>query len=125
MSKASTLLLYYCAVIALFLSASGFLTAKSTEGYAFQLLFLPITLYFVFAVVRNLKSRSLDVTLSGRTVAVIIFLIIFAILMGFAIRNILTLRGSNNEQVKSSQTVDMPESSDKDNVLIIKKEKQE
>ena len=122
MTKTSTLLLYYCTLVALFLSLSGFLTVKTTEGIVFQLLFLPITLYFVFSVFRNLKSHTLDVNLSGRTTAIVVFLIIFAILLAVSIKNILAQRRLNNEQVKSSQSIQKPESSDKDNTLIIKQE---
>jgi len=121
MTKASTLLLYYCTLFALFLSVSGFLTAKTSEGLIFQALFLPITLYLLVSVFRNLKSRTLDVNLSGRTTAIVIFLIIFAILLAISVKNILTQRRLNSEQVKSSQTIQNTESSDKDNILIIKK----
>lgn len=122
MSKASTLLLYYCTLIALFLSVSGFLTARTTESLIFQVMFLPITLYFLIGVFRNLKSKTLDVILSGRSTAIAVFIIIFTILLALAAKNILGQPGPNTEQVKSSQTTEKPESSEKDNTLIIPRE---
>ena len=122
MTKASTLLLYWCTLVALFLSLSGFLTVKNTEGIVFQLLFLPITLYFLFSVFRNLKSRTLDVNLSGRTTSIVVFVIIFAILLGLAIRNILAQPRLKSEQVKSSQEVEESVKSEKDTPLIFKRE---
>ena len=122
MTKASTLLLYWCTLVALFLSLSGFLTVKTTQGIVFQFLFLPITLYFLFSAFRNLKSRTLDVNLSGRTTSIVVFVIIFAILLGLAIRNILAQPRLKSEQIKSSQEVEESVKSEKDTPLIFKRE---
>ena len=113
MSKTSNLLLYYCTVIALFMSVSGFLTSGGGDGLIFQFLFLPITLYFVFGVIRNLKSHTVDVNLNGRTTAMVVFSVIFLILLALAVKNIV--------QLKSPQPTQIPEKSE-ENTLIIKPE---
>jgi hypothetical protein len=118
MSKASTLLLYYCTIISLFLSVSGIVAAQSSDSLIFQAIFLPVTVYFLISIFRNLKSHTLDVNLSGRTTVLTIFILIFAVLLFFAVKNIQAKAGTNNEQENSSQAPVSTEESEKDTPLI-------
>jgi hypothetical protein len=130
MSKVSNIFFYYCTIVALFITVSGFLASKALEGHAFQLIFLPITLYFVFAVMRNLaawvrKSKTgptLDVTLSGKKAVIVAFFIIFLTLLTIAIKNIFLSKGSKIEHNTPPLVTENSQSLDKEHVLVFKAE---
>ena len=111
MTKASSVLLYYCTLFAVFISVSGFISAQKTGAYPFQLVFLPVTLYFLASSVRRIGGGAPDVSLSGRKTSLIAAAIIFLILLGIAIKNIYV-------QKSSPITVNNPQSTDKSNALV-------
>jgi hypothetical protein len=124
MSKTvSILFLYWCTAVAVFLSVSGIITSQSSEGLIFQFFFLPITLYFVVSAIRNLKSQTLDVNLSGRKTTIIVFLVIFLFLTALAVKNILAARTPIGEQNKSPESGEGTSNSIKDDSLIFGQEK--
>lgn len=123
MSKVSNIFLYYCAAVAVFITVSGFIASKTVEGYAFQLIFLPITLYFIFAVLRNLAAwvkkaetgPTLDVTLSGKRTTLIAFFLIFLALLALGVSNIFFRDGKQIEQNVPSTAIQNADNSDKAN----------
>jgi hypothetical protein len=105
------LLLYYSAFAALFITISGFLSVKKVENASFQLIFLPVTMYLFLEVSRDLKKnlykgkvtiKEKDPKTKKRT-SFYIFFIIYMILVGIGVNNIISARG---ESVDIQKTVD-------------------
>lgn len=52
-----TLLLIYCGIFSLTISIAGILSQKSNSSYFFQIIFLPVTLFFIFSLFYKIKKR--------------------------------------------------------------------
>ena len=92
----------YCAVLALFISISGILNAKSIETALFQLAFLPVPIYFLVSIGRYLiqnkkqkkkkdkESLPLGSGFSLEKSRIIFVTILFLLLLAIGARRILT-----------------------------------
>jgi len=80
MRLVSTIFLFYCSLVAVFLAVSGLLTSKGAFGIATQVIFLPVFLYFVWALILALRGR-LDLSLEGKRIQLIIAFVIFLVLI--------------------------------------------
>jgi len=111
----------YCAILALFISISGILNAKSIETVLFQLAFLPVPIYFLASVVRYLiqnkkqktKKDKRDLPLGsgfslgkGRVVFVVI---IFLLLLATSARRVLINNNNPPETETQKEGVNIKE----------------
>lgn len=80
--------LFYCTLVATFLSISGFLNARSNFELITQAFFLPVTLYFIIASISSITKGEEEVTLEGKRVYLIISFVILMLLSGISIFNI-------------------------------------
>src|SRR4030042_7202529 len=130
MNKVSAVFLYYCTLFAVFPSVSGFLASRtSPDAPLFQLIFVPITLYLLFTsfkttkdLVAKGKSAVLDVNLSGRKTSLAVFFLVFALLLGIALKNIFFPSPVDSVLKNSPIVVDNTENTDKSNALVFKKD---
>jgi len=130
MSKASAIFLYYCTLIAVFMSVSGFLASRtSPDAPLFQLIFIPITLYFIFTSFKTTKglvgkehSAIFDVGLSGRKTSLVVFFLLFAVLLGIAVKNIFFSKSIENDVNTAPIVVQNTDNSAKENALVFKKD---
>ena len=83
MKNYKKILFYYCFAIALFISISGILTSQNTTALLFQLLFIPITVYFVYSVLiqfidkKTKPTKSSSINRGGFFITIVLFLLLF------------------------------------------------
>ena len=82
MKLTAKILLVYCTLTAVFITVSGFIAAKNTSDYLFQLIFLPVTLYFV---VKTLRMKNSDIDLTEKQPELIISIVLLIILLAICI----------------------------------------
>jgi len=56
---------YYSFILALFITISGIITSKNTTSLLFQLLFIPITIYFTYSVIVQFIDKKSKPVLSN------------------------------------------------------------
>lgn len=54
----SGLYLLYCTVFSLIITVAGILVTRNSGGYFFQLLFLPVTIFFVLTLFSKVKRKN-------------------------------------------------------------------
>ncbi len=83
MNKYRKILFYYCFLISLFISISGILSTQNTSQLLFQLIFLPVTLYFSYSVLVQVIDKKDTVTKDKKTngFAVFIAIVFFSFLL--------------------------------------------
>ena len=111
----------YCAILALFISISGILNITTIESALFQLVFLPVPLYFLGSIIRYLiqgrkqkkkkdkKNLPLGSGFSlgkGRGVLVVI---IFLFLVAISAKRILTINNTPTEAEPEREGVNINE----------------
>lgn len=110
MKIATSILFYYCSLLSLALLASSFLAKDNNP--VFQLIFLPVAVYFVYKFAANLKNKNNDTEniLQRRTV-LIGYTVLFVGLTGAALGTIYTnpellspVSTSNNSQITQSNS---------------------
>lgn len=84
---ASKIFLFLVTAAAIFISISGFLTSGG-QNIIFQLLFLPVTLYLIYASFAVIKYLNLEVVLSERKGGIFFYLVIFFALAVIAVSNV-------------------------------------
>lgn len=82
MKLTAKILLIYCFLMSVFVTISGFISARTTSDYLFQLIFLPVTLYFV---VRTVRMKNLDIDLTEKQPELIISIVLLVILLAICI----------------------------------------
>lgn len=58
MRFAKQILFFYCFAAALFITASGIATSKSLQQLSLQLIFLPVTIYFIVTLIKKLLHKN-------------------------------------------------------------------
>lgn len=58
MRIAKQILFFYCFTAALFITTSGIATSKSLQQLSLQLIFLPVTLYFIVTLIKKLLHKN-------------------------------------------------------------------
>lgn len=98
-TKISTkIFLYFCTLAALFVSVSGFLTARGIEAYIFQLVFLPVTLFLLISTIKSLVNKNYSIGINISVNKAVVFTVLFIILSGISIKSIL------NKQKQTPET---------------------
>ncbi len=82
MKLTAKILLLYCFLMSAFVTISGFISARTISDYLFQLIFLPVTLYFV---VRTVRMKNLDIDLTEKQPELIISIVLLVILLAICI----------------------------------------
>lgn len=82
----SRLFLYFCTALALFVTVSGFATAKNIGAIILQFTFLPITIFLVVGVFS--KKTSGKTPQLGSKNALIIAVVVFIVLLALGFRNV-------------------------------------
>ena len=83
--------MYLCTVLALFISISGIIMVQSLEGTIIQIMFLPITIYFVISSIKQLFYKghsSPNITLKSSKSFFITAVLVFFLLMFLGVRSI-------------------------------------
>jgi Bacterial SH3 domain len=126
----SKVFLLYSAVLAVFITVSGILTLKDINSALFQLAFAPVTLYFLWAVVKEIinlfkkdkkKSTDYSVSVTGKKTEVILGILAFALLLGLGIKNIFFNTNTVSEQNKPANVGSSPEGTAKSDGLVFDK----
>jgi hypothetical protein len=90
MRLASSIFFFYCLILAVFISVSGFITGSNQGQLLFQLIFLPVTFYFLLTAGRSLKRSKVKdkqgpplggINLSDRSSTVIFAMVLLLILV--------------------------------------------
>jgi hypothetical protein len=87
-------LLYYCTLFALFVTASGLVTTRTTEWLISQAIFLPVTAFLVISTIsefRGIKKLGRDssgVLISHKNKKLIVVFLLFLVLVSIAIVNL-------------------------------------
>ena len=90
-SLTGQLLLYFCTLLAVFITISGIVIAKTMEGFLLQLLFFPITIFLVkssFDQIFRKKNIAPNITLKRSKSFFATSMIIFFLLMFIGIRSV-------------------------------------
>ena len=130
-SLAGQLLLYFCTLLAVFLTTSGIVKATSMEGFLLQVLFFPITLFLVkssFDQLFRKKSTAPNITMKRSKSFFATSAIIFFLLMFIGIRSIArSMENQENEMAtinldEDNKTIifDTSEGEDNKKIIIIK-----
>lgn len=130
-SLAGQLLLYFCTILAVFITVSGIVIATTMQGFLLQLLFLPITLFLVkssFDQIIRKKSSAPNITLKRSKSFFATSAIIFFLLMFIGIRSVArSMENQENELTtisldEDNKTIIIDTSKDGENkkILIIK-----
>lgn len=126
----SKLFLFYSAILAVFITVSGLLTLKDVNGALFQLAFLPVTLFFLWAVVKEIvnvfkkdKKKTTDyaVSLGGKKTEIVLGVLVFAFLTGLAAKNIFLNKSTTSEQKNGTIVNSQPELTDKSQGIVFDK----
>lgn len=92
--------LLYCAALSLLISVAGIVTNNGSGGYFFQLLFLPVTLFFIFtfatSIKRRGKSSGYGSHLRGSKVFFIIVFLLFFFLIALSLFHVVDLQKSSS-----------------------------
>lgn len=99
----SKLFLFLVTGAAILITISGFLTTAG-ENLLFQLLFLPVTAYLLYASFQTLKKGQLEVVLSQKKTGLFFFFLLFFVLSLIAINN---LRHSGEKTPSSTSQEEM------------------
>jgi len=98
------ILFVYCTAASLFITANGLLTANSVESIVFTALFIPVTLYFVYSAIKQLRNYILipkvlqdSETRSQFKVNKTEFTIAIVLLLGLTTLGILSISNGRNE----------------------------
>jgi uncharacterized protein YgiM (DUF1202 family) len=83
----SKIFLFLVTATAIFISVSGFLTSGG-ENLLFQLLFLPITAYLIYASFQAIKHTNLEVILSQKRGGLFFYLLLFFALAIIAVSHL-------------------------------------
>ena len=124
------LLLYFCTILAIFITISGILNATTMEGFFFQLMFFPITFFLAkssFDQIILKKSTAPNITKKSKSFFVT-SIIIFFLLMFIGLRSVArSMKNQENEiatitldENNKTIMVDTSENEDNKNIIIIK-----
>lgn len=83
----SKIFLFLVTATAIFISVSGFLTSGG-ENLLFQILFLPVTAYLIYASFQAIKHTNLEIILSQKRGGLFFFLLLFFALTLIAISHL-------------------------------------
>lgn len=130
-SLAGQLLLYFCTILAVFITISGIVIAKTMQGFLLQLLFFPITLFLVkssFDQIFLKKNNAPNITIKRSKSFFLTSTIIFFLLMFIGIRSVArSMENQENEMTtitldEDNKTIVVDTSKDDENkkILIIK-----
>ncbi len=130
-SLAGQLLLYFCTILAVFITIIGIVLAKTMEGFLLQLLFFPITIFLVkssFDQIFRKKITAPNITLKRSKSFFATSAIIFFLLMFIGIRSVArSMEDQENEKItialdENNKTiiVDTSEGEDNKKIIIIK-----
>ncbi len=98
------ILFYYCFILALFISISGIIASQNTVTLMFQLLFIPITLYFAYSVFIQFfdkKNKPITSSVMNRG-ALFITLVLFVLLL---VTSIMRVVKKPQQEVKKSPSI--------------------
>lgn len=100
---ASKIFLFLVTAAAIFISISGFLTSEG-QNIVFQLLFLPVTLYLIYASFAVIKYSNLEVVLSEKKGGLFFYLVIFFALAIIAVSNVANFGQKEIQPVSEKET---------------------
>jgi len=83
----SKIFLFLVTATAIFISVSGFLTSGG-ENLIFQILFLPVTAYLIYASFQAIKNANLEVILSQKRGGLFFYLLLFFALAIIAVSHL-------------------------------------
>ena len=86
------LLFYYAAIASFFVLASTVFTSSSIGPFVFAILFLPVAGYFIIEFFKQIRSQS-DLGSPPTKTEIAIILLIFILLLGVGIKNIIDSSG--------------------------------
>lgn len=101
-SLAGQLLLYFCTLLAVFITISGIVIAKTMEGFLLQLLFFPITLFLVkssFDQIFRKKPTAPNITMKRSKSFFLTSTIVFFLLMFIGIRSVARSQSIDEENI--------------------------
>lgn len=123
---AARFILFYSTILAIFIVVSGILTLKSIEQALFQLAFLPVALYLLFTMGKEIKRMikkqepSSHVSLSGRKTEFIAGIIIFIALLIIGVKNLSSTSSAQNTRTETKENT--VKSAESDPIVFEKKE---
>jgi hypothetical protein len=118
------ILFYYCTLFSITVAVSGIILNLNSERLVFQLVFLPVPLFFITLLVSELKRKNTN-TEGSRTnpIGVATVLILFLLLFGIGFYNAFTARPIQKvttEKKQTSQITTPTPTIPKERILIVK-----
>ncbi len=101
---ASKLFLFLVTAAAIFMTVSGFLTSGG-ENLIFQILFLPVTAYLIYASFQAIKHTNLEVILSQKRGGLFFYLLLFFALAIIAVSHITQSKEKELPPVNQKETI--------------------
>ncbi len=104
----SRLHLLYCVAFSLYLAVSGILSINEGRNYVFQLLFLPVPIFFIFTLFDQWKKNNSELEINKGTKTneknfAILGIGILTILMSVALLNIVTKNGTSSARILQNE----------------------
>lgn len=100
----SKIFLFLVTATAIFITISGFLTSGG-ENLIFQILFLPVTAYLIYASFQAIKHTNLEVILSQKRGGLFFYLLLFFALAIIAVSNITQSKEKELPPVSQEETI--------------------
>jgi hypothetical protein len=105
----SKIFLFLVTATTIFITVSGFLTSAG-ENLIFQILFLPVTAYLIYASFQAIKHNNLELILSQKKSGLFFYLLLFFALILIAVNNVSQSKEKALPPVSQEETV-LPSSS--------------
>ncbi len=121
--KNKQILFYYCFLIALFITVSGILSSQNSSQLLFQLLFLPVTLYFCYSVLVQIIDKKTSLLpspkINRRAIIITSVFFIFLFVMSFLA---VVKKPINNKKTAPKIVLTPSPKSEKFSYVILKEE---